>query len=132
MRETACLFTCSLTLHVRVRAFAQEELDELVAVLDAGGYHEGRPAHVVLRWEGGRKEIVSARFEIREKGRGEGSSHLNVHVETLLLGEELHYVQLVCARGPVDGQAAVVVFPLAQFGVDLGGNECGQLVRSRG
>lgn len=37
-----------LTLLVRVRALAQQELDEPLAVLDAGRDHERRPAYLVL------------------------------------------------------------------------------------
>lgn len=37
-----------LTLLVRVCALAQQELDEPLAILDAGRYHERRPAYLVL------------------------------------------------------------------------------------
>lgn len=46
-------------------------------------------------------------------------TYLSVYIEAFLFCEELHNVQLVRARGPVDGQTAVVVFRLALVGLDL-------------
>lgn len=46
-------------------------------------------------------------------------SHLNIDVEVFLISQQLHDVQLVGGRRPVEGEPAVVVLPFAEFRVDL-------------
>lgn len=43
---------------VDVGAAGEEQVDDAVAVLDAGGDHEGGPAAVILRWGGGGRQGV--------------------------------------------------------------------------
>lgn len=74
-----------------VGLFGQEEVEQGVAVFDAGGDHEGGPARAVL----------------------------SIDVEILALGEELDDGDVVVARGPVEGQAVVVIAAGDEFGVGV-------------
>lgn len=64
-----------LTFDVDICALLQKKVDDGVAFLDAGGDHEGGPAHGVL-----------VRDQKGFLGMTSGSSHLDIRVEVALLG----------------------------------------------